>query len=61
MPTKRPPIAPITLKWVKLAPPHMKTMIDEADVSRSRRAEAIDKLAAGFILQGALDFLSRSP
>lgn len=38
-----------------------RVMIDEADLSRSRRAAAVDKLAAGFILQGALDFLSRSP
>lgn len=37
-----------------------RAMIDEADLSRSRRAAAVDKLAAGFILQGALDFLSRS-
>ena len=36
-----------------------RAMIDEADLSRSRRAAAVDKLAAGFILQGALDFLSR--
>ncbi|NRA87003.1 MAG: Holliday junction resolvase RuvX [Rhizobiales bacterium] len=31
-----------------------KTLI-EADVSRSKRKEVVDKLAAGFILQGALD------
>ncbi len=30
----------------------------EADASRKRRAEVIDKMAAGFILQGALDRLS---
>ena len=29
----------------------------EADISRKRRAEVIDSVAAGFILQGALDFL----
>ncbi len=31
----------------------------EADASRKRRAEVIDKMAAAFILQGALDRLSR--
>lgn len=30
-----------------------------ADVSRARRAEAVDKLAAAHILQGAIDALSR--
>jgi putative Holliday junction resolvase len=29
------------------------------DVSRARRAEVIDKMAAAYILQGALDFLAR--
>ncbi len=31
----------------------------EADVSRKRRAEVVDKLAAGYILQGALDAMTR--
>ena len=31
------------------------------DVTRKRRAEVIDKLAAQFILQGALDFLRNLP
>jgi putative Holliday junction resolvase len=31
----------------------------EADVSRRRRAQVIDKMAATYILQGALDYLSR--
>ncbi|HUG45976.1 MAG TPA: Holliday junction resolvase RuvX [Sphingomicrobium sp.] len=31
-----------------------------ADVSRARRAEAVDKLAAAHILQGAIDALSRA-
>jgi putative Holliday junction resolvase len=35
-----------------------RTLI-EADVSRRRRAEVIDKLAAAYILQGALDRLRR--
>jgi putative Holliday junction resolvase len=32
-----------------------------ADTSRKRRAELVDKLAAAYILQGALDFLGRAP
>jgi putative Holliday junction resolvase len=36
-----------------------RTMI-EADLSRARRAEVVDKLAAVYILQGALDALARA-
>ena len=32
----------------------------EADVSRARRRELVDKMAAAYILQGALDFLAHS-
>ena len=35
-----------------------RTLID-ADVSRKRRAEVVDKMAAAYILQGALDFIAR--
>ena len=35
-----------------------RTLI-EADASRKRRAEVVDKMAAAYILQGALDRLSR--
>jgi putative Holliday junction resolvase len=35
-----------------------RTLI-EADASRKRRAELVDKLAAAYILQGALDSLAR--
>ncbi|NKB20611.1 MAG: Holliday junction resolvase RuvX [Alphaproteobacteria bacterium] len=34
-----------------------KTMI-EADMSRAKRAENVDKMAAAYILQGALDFMA---
>jgi len=34
-----------------------RMLIDEADVSRSRRGALVDKAAAAFILQGALDRL----
>jgi putative Holliday junction resolvase len=33
----------------------------EADASRKRRAEVIDKMAAAYILQGALDAMPRYP
>ncbi len=32
----------------------------EADVSRKRRAEVVDKMAAAYILQGALDRMARA-
>jgi putative Holliday junction resolvase len=35
-------------------------MID-ADVSRAKRAQAVDKLAAAHILQGAIDALANLP
>ena len=34
-----------------------RTLID-ADVSRARRRDLVDKMAAAYILQGALDFLA---
>ncbi|WP_119459525.1 Holliday junction resolvase RuvX [Rhodospirillaceae bacterium SYSU D60014] len=37
-----------------------RTML-EADLSRKRRAEIVDKMAAAYILQGALDALGRTP
>ena len=35
-----------------------RMMIDEADLSRKRRAEIVDKLAASYMLQGALDAIA---
>ena len=32
-------------------------LVDEADMSRKRRAQVVDKMAAAYILQGALDAL----
>jgi putative holliday junction resolvase len=37
-----------------------RTLID-ADASRARRAELVDKMAAAYILQGAIDALTMSP
>jgi putative Holliday junction resolvase len=34
-----------------------RMLIDEADMNRARRADVVDKAAAGWILQGALDRL----
>jgi putative pre-16S rRNA nuclease len=36
-----------------------RVLIGEADLSRKRRAKSVDRMAAAFILQGALDFLAR--
>ncbi len=33
-------------------------LVDEADMTRQRRGEVVDKMAAAYILQGALDRLS---
>jgi len=38
-----------------------RLLTDEADMSRKRRGEVVDKMAAAYILQGALDSLGRSP
>ena len=35
-----------------------RTLI-EADVSRAKRKDVVDKMAASFILQGVLDFLTQ--
>ncbi len=36
-------------------------LIDEADMTRKRRSEVVDKMAATYILQGALDSIDNSP
>ena len=35
-----------------------RVLIKEADMTRKRRGEVVDKMAAAYILQGALDFLA---
>ena len=36
-------------------------MIEQADLSRGKRAHAVDKMAAAYILQGALDAMASRP
>ena len=36
-----------------------RLLTDEADMTRKRRGEVVDKMAAAYILQGALDALPR--
>jgi putative Holliday junction resolvase len=38
-----------------------RLLVEEADMSRRRRAQVVDKMAAAYILQGALDSLRRNP
>ena len=38
-----------------------RLLVEEADMSRKRRGEVVDKMAAAFILQGALDALAAPP
>jgi putative Holliday junction resolvase len=38
-----------------------RVLIGEADMTRKRRGEVVDKMAAAWILQGALDIAARPP
>ncbi len=38
-----------------------RLLVREADMSRRRRAQVVDKMAAAYILQGALDSLRHLP
>ena len=38
-----------------------RLLIQEADMSRRRRAQVVDKMAAAYILQGALDAIAAGP
>ena len=48
---------PVVLWDERLSTAGVERTLLEADVSRARRAEVVDKLAASWILQGFLDFL----
>jgi putative Holliday junction resolvase len=50
---------PIVFWDERLSTAAVERMLIEADTSRARRAEIIDKLAAAYILQSALDSLKR--
>ncbi len=52
---------PIALWDERLSTVAVQKMLIEADRSRARRAELVDKLAAAWILQGALDRLAGDP
>jgi putative holliday junction resolvase len=50
---------PIVLWDERLSTAAVTRTLLEADASRKRRAEVVDKMAAAYILQGALDRLAR--
>lgn len=56
--TQKIPI-PIAFWDERLSTSAVERMMIEADLRRDRRAEVVDKLAASYILQGALDRLRR--
>lgn len=51
------PVAFWDERWSTVAVERM--LVGEADLSRRRRRQVVDKSAAGYILQGALDYLAR--
>ncbi len=50
---------PIALWDERLSTVAVERTLLVADMSRKRRAEVVDKMAAAYILQGALDYLNR--
>ncbi len=50
---------PIALWDERLSTAAVTRTLLEADASRARRAEVVDKMAAAYILQGALDMINR--
>jgi putative Holliday junction resolvase len=52
-------VVPIAFWDERLSTSAIERMLIEADTTRKRRGEVVDKLAAGWILQGALDYLAR--
>ncbi|MPY70776.1 MAG: Holliday junction resolvase RuvX [Alphaproteobacteria bacterium] len=51
---------PIAFQDERLSTAAVTRTLIEADVSRARRAEVVDKLAAAYILQSALDLIGRT-
>ena len=51
---------PLSLWDERLSTAAVTRMMIEGDLSRARRAELVDKLAAAYILQGALDLFKKS-
>jgi putative Holliday junction resolvase len=51
---------PITFWDERLSTAAVERHLIEADASRKRRAEVVDRMAAAYILQGALDRLRRA-
>lgn len=51
---------PVALWDERLSTAAVTRTLLEADASRARRAEVVDKMAAAYILQGALDAMARS-
>ena len=52
---------PVVLQDERLSTAAVTRTLLDADASRRRRAELVDKMAAAYILQGALDRLRRLP
>ena len=52
---------PVALWDERLSTAAVTRTLLEADASRARRAEVVDKMAAAYILQGALDAMARAP
>jgi putative Holliday junction resolvase len=52
---------PITFWDERLSTLAVTRTLLEADASRSRRAELVDKMAAAYVLQGFLDYLASFP
>ena len=50
---------PVALWDERLSTAAVTRTLLEADASRKRRGEVVDKMAAAYILQGALDRLAR--
>jgi putative Holliday junction resolvase len=54
--------APPILFWdERLSTAAVTRSLIEQDASRARRADVVDRMAAAYILQGALDFMARLP